>query len=176
MLPKVHLTSHSRVSGSRCMTTPLWLSGSPRSILYTSSVYSCHLFLISPVSVFYCAQAGGKCSLDVYHFLEEISSLSHSISFFYFCAFVHLRRLSYCSLLFSGTLHSVGYIFSLLPSLSSAVCEACLDNHFAYLHFFFFGMVLVPASCTMLRTSVHNSSGILSTRSNPLNLFVTSTV
>ena len=118
MLPKVHLTSHSRVSGSRCMTTPLWLSGSPRSFLYTSSVYSCHLFLISPVSVFYCAQAGGKCSLDVYHFLEEISSLSHSISFFYFCAFVHLRRLSYCSLLFSGTLHSVGYIFPFLLCLS----------------------------------------------------------
>ena len=127
MLPKVHLTSHSRVSGSRCMTTPLWLSGSPRSFLYTSSVYSCHLFLISPVSVFYCAQAGGKCSLDVYHFLEEISSLSHSISFFYFCAFVHLRRLSYCSLLFSGTLHSVGYIFPFLlclSLLSSGICKA----------------------------------------------------
>ena len=32
------------------------------------------------------------------------------------------------------------------------------------------------ASCTMLQTSVHSSSGTLSTRSNPLNLFVTSTV
>ena len=113
MLPKVHLTSHSRVSGSRCMSTSLWLSGSLRSFLYSSSVYSCHLFLISLVSVFYCAQAGGKCSLDVYHFLEEISRLSHSISFFYFCAFVHLR-LSYCFLLLSGTLHSVGYL-SLSP-------------------------------------------------------------
>ena len=51
MLPKVHLTSHSRVSGSRCMSTSLWLSGSLRSFLYSSSVYSCHLFLISSVYV-----------------------------------------------------------------------------------------------------------------------------
>ena len=28
MLPKAHLTSHSRMSGSRCVITPLWLSGS----------------------------------------------------------------------------------------------------------------------------------------------------
>ena len=47
MLSKAHLTSHSRMSGSRSMTTPLWLSGSWRSFLYSSSVYSCHLFLIS---------------------------------------------------------------------------------------------------------------------------------
>ena len=30
MLPKAHLTSHSRMSGSRWMITPLWLSGSWR--------------------------------------------------------------------------------------------------------------------------------------------------
>ena len=30
MLPKAHLTSHSRVSGSRWVTTPSWLSGSLR--------------------------------------------------------------------------------------------------------------------------------------------------
>ena len=28
MLPKAHLSSHSRMSGSRWVTTPLWLSGS----------------------------------------------------------------------------------------------------------------------------------------------------
>ena len=43
MLSKAHLTSHSRMSGSRWVITPLWLSGSWRSFLY-SSVYSCHLF------------------------------------------------------------------------------------------------------------------------------------
>ena len=45
------LTSHSRMSGSRWVITPLWLSGSWRSLLYSSSVYSCHLFLISSASV-----------------------------------------------------------------------------------------------------------------------------
>ena len=51
MLPKVHLTSHSRMSGSRWVITPSWLSGSWRSFLYSFSVYSCHLFLISSASV-----------------------------------------------------------------------------------------------------------------------------
>ena len=35
--------------------------------------------------------------------------------------------------------------------------------------------ILITASCTMSQTSVHSSSGTL-IRSNPLNLFVTSTV
>ena len=50
MLPKAHLTSHSRMSGSRWVVTPSWLSGSWRYFLY-SSVYSCHLFWISSASV-----------------------------------------------------------------------------------------------------------------------------
>ena len=67
-LPKAHLTSHSRMPGSRWVITPLWLSGSWRSLLYSSSVYSCHLFLISSASVrslpflsFICM----KCSLGI---------------------------------------------------------------------------------------------------------------
>ena len=51
MLPKGHLTSHSRMSGSRWVITPSLLSGSWRSFLYSSSIYSCHLFLISSASV-----------------------------------------------------------------------------------------------------------------------------
>ena len=51
MLPKGHLTSHSRMSDSRWVITPSWLSGSWRDYLYNSSVYSCHLFLISFASV-----------------------------------------------------------------------------------------------------------------------------
>ena len=53
MLPKAHLTSHSRMSGSRWVwvITPSWLSGSWRSFFYSSSLYSCHLFLISSASV-----------------------------------------------------------------------------------------------------------------------------
>ena len=47
---------------------------------------------------------------------------------------------------------------------------------FAFLHFFSMGMVLIPVSCTMSWTSVHSSSGTLSIRSSPFNLFLTSTV
>ena len=50
MLHNSHLTSHSRMSGSRWVITPSWLYGSLRSLWY-SSVYSCHLFFISSASV-----------------------------------------------------------------------------------------------------------------------------
>ena len=53
-LPKAHLTSTSRMSGSRWVITPLWLSGSWRSFLYSSFVYSCHLLISSAfVNIFY---------------------------------------------------------------------------------------------------------------------------
>ena len=51
MLPKAQLNLHSRMSGSRLVITSSWLSGSWRSFLYSSSVYSGHLFLISSASV-----------------------------------------------------------------------------------------------------------------------------
>ena len=51
MLLKAHLTSHSRMSGSKWVITSSWLSGSWRSFLYISLVYYCHLFLISFASV-----------------------------------------------------------------------------------------------------------------------------
>ena len=50
LLPKVHLTSHSRMSGSRWVIIPSWLSRSWRSF-YIILVYSCHLFLMSSASV-----------------------------------------------------------------------------------------------------------------------------
>ena len=57
-----------------------------------------------------------------------------------------------------------------------AICKGSPESHFAFLHFFSLGMVLITASCTMSGTSVHNSSGTLSIRYSPLNLFLTSTV
>ena len=51
MLSKAHLISHSKMSGSRLVITSSWLFGSWRSVLYSSSMYSCHLFLISSASV-----------------------------------------------------------------------------------------------------------------------------
>ena len=55
-------------------------------ILATSSEYL--LLLLGPVSVLYCAHLSMKCSLSISDFLEEISSLSHSIVFLYFFALV----------------------------------------------------------------------------------------
>src|SRR5574337_36015 len=46
--------------------------------------------------------------------------------------------------------------------LFTAICKASPDSHFAFLHFFSMGMVLIPVSCTMSRTSFHSSSGTLS--------------
>ena len=95
MLSKAHLTSHSRMSGSRWVITPSWLSGSWRSFLYSSSVYSCHLFLISYASVrslpflsFIEPIFAWNCSFGISNFLEEISSLSHSVVFLYFFALI----------------------------------------------------------------------------------------
>ena len=51
MLPKAHLTSHPKMSGSKWVTTPSWLPGSLRPFLYSSSMYSCHLLLNSSASV-----------------------------------------------------------------------------------------------------------------------------
>ena len=50
MIPKAHLTLHSRMSSSRWMITPSWLSGLWRSILCSFSVYYCHLFLVFSAS------------------------------------------------------------------------------------------------------------------------------
>ena len=60
--------------------------------------------------------------------------------------------------------------------LFTAICKASSDSHFAFLHFFSMGMVLIPVPYTMSQTSIHHSSGTLSIRSSPLNLFLTSTV
>ena len=80
MLPKAHLTSHSRMSGSSLVITPSWLSGSWRSFLYSSSMYSYHLLISSDsvrsitISVLYCVHLCMKCSLGISNFLEEASA------------------------------------------------------------------------------------------------------
>ena len=81
-----------------------------------------------------------KSSFDISNFLEEISSLSHSVVFL-FLSIDHWGRLSYLSFLFFGILHSNGYIFPFLlcfTLLFTAICKTSSDSHFAFLHFFFF--------------------------------------
>ena len=113
MLPKAHLTSHSRLSalgewsrhraclgreGLSCVVL-LW-------VLATSSAS-----VRSTVSVLYCAHLCMKCSLAISTFLGEISSLSHSLVFLFLCI-VHLR-LSYLSLLVYRTQNSDDFPFLL---------------------------------------------------------------
>ena len=139
----------------------------------SSSVYSCRLFVISSASV---------RSIPFPSFIEPIFAwnvplvflifLKISQCFPFYCFPLFLcndcwRRLSYLSLLFFGTLHSDAYIFPFLLCFSllfffTAVCKASSNSHFAFLHFFSMGMVLIPVSCTMLWTSFHSSSGTLS--------------
>ena len=116
ILPKVQLTLHSRMFRSRWVITPLWFSGSLRSFCYSSSVHSCDLFLIFSASV----RSISFLSFIVLIFVWNVSFVSliflkRSLVFpmllfsAIFCI-VHIGRLSYLSLLFSGTLHSEGYI------------------------------------------------------------------
>ena len=122
MLPKAHFTLHSRMAGSRWVITQLLKS--IRSFLYSSSVYSCHLFLISsayvnslPFLSFIVPIFAWNVSLVSLIFLKR--SLVFPIFYFpLFICIVLLRRLSYLSLLFSGTLHSIGYIVPSFPFTS----------------------------------------------------------
>ena len=124
MLSKAHLTSHSRMSGCRWVITPSWLSGSWKSFLYSFSVYSCYLFLISSASV----RSISFLSFIVPNFawnvpLVSLIFLKRSLVFpILLFSSVSLHgspgRLSYFALLFFGTLHSNGYIFPFLLCLS----------------------------------------------------------
>ena len=83
-----------------------------------------------------------KFSFGISDFLEEISSLSHSIVFLYFFALI-AEEGSHLSLLFFGTLYSNGYIsFSPLPLdslLFTVIYKASSDSHFAFFAFLFLG-------------------------------------
>ena len=184
MSPKAHLTSHPRMSSSRWVITPLWLSG-----LWRSSVYSCHLFLISYSSVrsiqflsFIVSIFAWNVPLVSIIFLKRsqvFPILLHSYSIISLHWLLRKAFLSLLAILWNSAFKWVYLSFSpfLLASLlSTAICKASSDSHFAFLHFFSMGMVLIPVSCTMSWTPIYNSSGTLSIRSNSLNLFVTSTV
>ena len=153
-----------------------------------SFVYSCHLFLISSASVtsilflsFIVPIFAWNVPLVSLIFLKR--SLVFPILLFscipfscfpVFLCIVHWGRLSYLFLHFFGTLYSDGYTFLFLLCLSLLYFSQLFvrppqNSHFTFLDFFFLGMALITTSYTMLRTSVHSSTGTLSIRSNPLN-------
>ena len=139
MLPKAHLTSHSRWLALGEWTQHRDYLGHEDFFLYSSSVYSCHLFLISSASI---------RSLPFLSFIEPIFAWNiplvclfswRDLYSFPFCCFPlflcidRWRRLSYLSLLFFGTLHSDAYIFPFLLCLSilffSAKAFDCVDHN-----------------------------------------------
>ena len=159
MLPKDHLTSYSSIYGFMWVTPASFLFQSLWPFWY-SSVLSCHLFLISSASV---------RSLTFLSFIVPIFAWSVPLvsplflkKFILFkillfssnsCT-IHLWRLSYLSLLFSGSLHSIGY-FSLSPLpftslIFSAIFKASSGNYIASSRLFFLKMVLMTTSHTML--------------------------
>ena len=110
-----------------------------------------------------------KSSLAISNFVE-ISSLSNSIVFLYIFASITEE----CFHIYPFYPLEI-WILMVISFLFIAVCKDSSDSHFAFLHFFSLGMVFVPISYTMSQTYLHGSSGILTIRSNPLNLFVTFT-
>ena len=149
---------------------------------YSSSMYSWHLFLISSASL---------RSITFLSFIEPIFtwnvplvSLIFLKRFLVFLILlfssisVHwsLRKafLSLLAILWNSAFRCLYLSFSplLLASLFfTAICKASSDSRFAFLHFFFLVMILLHVSCTMSQTYIHSSSGTLSIRSSPLNLF-----
>ena len=85
-----------------------------------------------------------KCSLGISNFLEEISSLSHSVVFLYFFAFITEEGflISSCYSLELCIQMLISFLFSFVFAslLFTAICKASPDSHFAFLHFFSVGM------------------------------------
>ena len=94
-----------------------------------------------------------KYSLGISNFLEEISSLSYSIVFLYFLALITEEGflISPCYSLELCIQMFISFFSPLLFAslLFTAIFKDPLGSHFAFLHFFFWGMVLIPVSCTM---------------------------
>ena len=154
------------MSSSRWVTTTSWLSQSLRPFRCSSSVHSYHLILIFCLcyiltfSVLHYAHPCMKFSLDISHFLKK--SLVFPILFFPSIPLQFSLKKAFLSLLsilwnsaFSWVYLSNSPLF-FISLLSSAICKAFSDNHFASLNFFFFGMVLITAFCTVIRHSGQN--------------------
>ena len=110
-----------------------------------------------------------NCSLGISNFLEEISSLSHSVVSLCFFALIteegFLISPSYSLELCIQML--ISFLCFLLLFFSQLFVRPLWTAILAFLHFFSMGMVLIPVSCKMSQTSVHSSSGTLSIRSSP---------
>ena len=114
-----------------------------------------------------------KCSLGISNFLEEISSLSHCIVFFYFFALITEEGflISPCYFLELCIQMGISFLFSFAFHFSSftAICKVSSDSHFPFFALLFLQDGLAPC-LSVSQTSIHSSSGALSIRPSPLNL------
>ena len=146
MLPKAHLTSHSRIFGSRWVTTPLWLSGSLKDFFVQFCVFL-PPFLISPASV---------RSLLFLSFIVPIFAWNIPL-----VSLIFLKRsLVFPSLLFS----SVSFHYSVKRISSCYSLELCIQmgisfpSSFASL-LFFSQLFLGPPQATTLPSCISFSWG-----------------
>ena len=164
VLPKAHLTSHSRMSGSRWVITTKWLSGSLRYFFYSFSVYSCHLFWISSASV----RSIPFLNVPLVSLIFLKRSLVFPIVLFSSVSLHWSLRKAFLSFLaILWILHSDGCIFPfflclLLLFFSHLFVRPPQITILPCLHFFFLGMVLITASCTMSQIFVHRQALCLS--------------
>ena len=132
--------------------------------LYNSSVYTCHLFLISSTSVrpfpylsFVVYPFCIKCSLRSQIFLQK--SLVFPILLFSSISLHCSIKKAFLSLLIILWNSAFSWVYlSLLPFASlhySAIWQTFSNKYFA------FYLVLVTICCTMLQTSIHRSSSTL---------------
>ena len=150
MLPKTLLTSHSS-----CLALGKWSHhcgylGHEDLFLYSSSVYSCHLFLISSASVrsipflfFIVPNFAWNVPLVSPVFLKR--SLVFPTLLF---ASISLHWSSLLAILWNTAFKWVYRSFSPLPLASllfSAICKASSDNHFAFLLLLGDSFWLLPA-------------------------------
>ena len=179
------MTSHSRMPGSRWVITALWLYGLWRYFLCSSSVFSCHLFLISLASV----KSILFLLFIVFIFAWNVSLVSPILL---------KRSLDFPILLFSSislhwSLRKV--VLSLLANLWNSAFKWVYLSFPLCLLLLFSQLFVRPLQTTILLFCISFSWGYswslplaqcqeppsivfqaLSVRSNPLNLFVTSTV
>ena len=145
MLPKAHLTSHSRIFGSNWVTMPSWLSGSLRPFMYSFPVYSCNFLIYSasvrsllflPVNL-----PIPTCNVPLISLIFLKRSVDFPILSFSAISLHCSFKKTFFSLLafllnsaFSWIYHS----FSPLPFtslLSAVICKTSSDNHFAFFLF-----------------------------------------
>ena len=137
--------------------------------LYSSSVYSCQLFLISSASVRFIPFLSFIEHIFAWNVpLVSLKFLKRSLVFpilLFSSISLHwsLRKafLSLLAILWNSTFTWEYLSFSLLlfaSLLCTAICKASSASHFAILHYFSMGMVLILVSSSFPRSTVQYHS------------------